>query len=69
MALITHQTKDDSTAFIRSSGYYLNTWRKTGGGLADKQTYFRGRHFKKIKTPLLYAELAKTKVHSQNFQA
>ena len=32
MALITHQTKDDSTAFISSSGYYLNTWRKTEEG-------------------------------------
>ncbi len=32
MALITHQTKDDSAAFIRSSGYYLNTWRKTEKG-------------------------------------
>ena len=32
MALITHQIKDDSPAFISSSGYYLNTWRKTKEG-------------------------------------
>ena len=32
MALITHQTENDSTAFIVSSGYYLNTWRKTEKG-------------------------------------
>ena len=32
MALITHQTVNDSSAFIRSSGYYQNTWRKTAQG-------------------------------------
>lgn len=32
MALITHQTVNDSSAFIRSSGYYRNTWRKTAQG-------------------------------------
>ena len=32
MALITHQTANDSSAFIRSSGYYLNTWKKTAQG-------------------------------------
>ena len=32
MALITHQTENDSAAFIVSSGYYLNTWRKTENG-------------------------------------
>ena len=32
MALITHQTVNDSSAVIRSSGYYRNTWRKTAQG-------------------------------------
>jgi uncharacterized protein (TIGR02246 family) len=32
MALITHQTADDSAAFIRSSGIYRNSWEKTVNG-------------------------------------
>lgn len=32
MALITHQTASDPTAFISSSGIYRNTWRKTAEG-------------------------------------
>ena len=32
MALITHQTADDTAAFIRSSGIYRNSWRKTEQG-------------------------------------
>ena len=32
MALITHQTENDTTAIIRSSGIYRNTWRKTSEG-------------------------------------
>ena len=32
MALITHQTKGSTRAYIRSSGYYLNTWQKTQHG-------------------------------------
>jgi len=32
MALITHQTKKNDAAYIRSSGYYLNSWQKTTNG-------------------------------------
>jgi len=32
MALITHQTENDTAAVIRSSGIYRNTWRKTPEG-------------------------------------
>jgi uncharacterized protein (TIGR02246 family) len=32
MALITHQTKKHDAAYIRSSGYYLNSWQKTMNG-------------------------------------
>ena len=32
MALITHQTAKNGAAYIRSSGYYLNTWQKTPSG-------------------------------------
>lgn len=32
MALITHQTADDVTAFISGSGIYRNSWRKTAQG-------------------------------------
>jgi len=32
MALITHQTANDRTATIASSGIYRNTWRKTQDG-------------------------------------
>ena len=38
MALITHQTADEPAPFIRSSGIYRNTWRKTDQGwkIADR---------------------------------
>ena len=32
MALITHQTANDRSAFISSSGIYRNTWKKTAQG-------------------------------------
>ena len=32
MALITHQTDESAAPYIRSSGYYLNTWQKTRNG-------------------------------------
>jgi hypothetical protein len=32
MALITHQTADDTAAFISASGIYRNTWKKTNQG-------------------------------------
>ena len=32
MALITHQTADDSVPFISGSGIYRNTWKKTQQG-------------------------------------
>ncbi len=32
MALITHQTADDTAAFISASGIYRNTWKKTAEG-------------------------------------
>ena len=32
MALITHRTDESAAPYIRSSGYYLNTWQKTRNG-------------------------------------
>ena len=32
MALITHQTEESVAPYIRSSGYYLNTWQQTPNG-------------------------------------
>ena len=47
MALITHQTENDSTAFIVSSGFYLNSWRKTENGWLISKRVLKTDKFEK----------------------